>query len=120
MAHFAKLNSNNEVLDVVVVGNTCVNNLEFPESEPLGIYFCQSLFGKNTIWKQTSYNANFRGKYAYIGGTYDPALDVFLDPQPYPSWVLDSNYNWVAPVPYPDDGEKYFWDENKLEWVLAT
>lgn len=81
MAHFAKLDENNVVLQVIVVNNDVLQNLPFPESEPIGVAFCQSLFGIETIWKQTSYNANFRGNYAAIGGTYDPVVDQFIPPK---------------------------------------
>jgi hypothetical protein len=82
MAHFAKMDDQNIVLDVIVVNNAVVGNLPFPQSEPPGVAFCQSLFGKNTRWLQTSYNGSFRGVYAGIGYVYDPALDVFVDPAP--------------------------------------
>ena len=79
MAHFAQLDENNIVLQVIVVhNNELLDN--GVESEAKGIAFCQSLFGANTIWKQTSYNANFRGTYAGIGYTYDPINDVFVKP----------------------------------------
>lgn len=78
MAHFAQLDANNIVIEVIVVSNNVVEDLPFPESEPLGVAFCQSLYGADTVWKQTSYNANFRNVYAGIGDTYDPVLDVFV------------------------------------------
>ena len=79
MAHFAELDANNLVLRVIVVhNNELLDN--GVESEAKGIAFCQSLFGANTIWKQTSYNGNFRGMYAGIGYSYDPVNDVFVPP----------------------------------------
>ena len=85
MAHFAQLDANNVVTEVIVVNNAVVEDLPFPESEPLGVAFCQSLYGADTVWKQTSYNASFRGAYAGIGYTYDAATDVFVaPPQPLP------------------------------------
>lgn len=80
MAHFAQLDENNVVLQVIVVSNETLGGLEFPESEPVGVDFCQSLFGPDTTWKQTSYNSNFRGVYAGVGFTYDPVNDVFAPP----------------------------------------
>lgn len=80
MAHFAKLNENNVVLQVIVVNNEVLQNLPFPESESIGVAFCQSLFGADTVWKQTSYNANFRTRYASIGDIYDPVQDIFASP----------------------------------------
>lgn len=79
MAHFAKLDANNVVTEVIVVDNSVVEDLPFPESEPLGVAFCQSLYGADTVWKQTSYNSNFRGMYAGIGYVYDPVTDNFVN-----------------------------------------
>lgn len=119
MAHFAQLNSQNEVLDVLVVDNENVENLPFPDSEPVGIAFLNNLLQQDLIWKQTSYNNKFRARYAGIGMLYNLDLDVFVWPQPYPSWVLNTQtYDWEAPVLYPTDGKKYHWDEATLEWVL--
>lgn len=121
MAHFAQLDEANIVLTVIVVTNTTIDNLPFPDSESVGITFCQSLYGKDTIWKQTSYNANFRKNYAGIGFTYDAALDAFIPPQPFPSWVLNIQIcQWEAPVPYPNDGKDYYWDETTRTWVEVT
>jgi hypothetical protein len=80
MAHFAKLDDNNIVMEVNVVGNDIINNLPFPESEALGLAFLIQWSGGYTNWKQTSYNANFRKNYAGIGYTYDPVLDEFVPP----------------------------------------
>lgn len=84
MAHFAKIDENNVVTEVIVVNNDALHNLPFPESEPVGVAFCQSLFGADTIWKQTSYNGNFRGCYASKNYTYDSAIDEFVPPPPPP------------------------------------
>ena len=120
MANFAQLDGGYLVTEVIVVNNETINNLPFPESEPAGVAFLQSLFGSTTVWKQTSYNANFRRNYAGIGFTYDPVLDAFIAPKPYPSWVLNTTTcQWQAPVPYPDDGKTYIWDEATLSWVLV-
>jgi len=80
MAHFAWLDERNEVYQVSVVNNSDIQNLEFPESEAVGITHLTSVHGSGKTWKQTSYNANFRGKYAGIGDTYDAELDVFVSP----------------------------------------
>lgn len=118
MAHFAQLDNNNIVAQVIVVNNETIHNQNFPESEPIGIAFCQSLFGVETLWKQTSYNGNFRKRYAGIGYTYDTALDAFIAPKPYPSWSLDpATADWVAPVLMPTDGQQYIWDELTQSWV---
>lgn len=119
MASFAQLNENSIVIDVIVVNNDTIDNLPFPESEPVGVAFCQSLYGSTTVWKQTSYNANFRKNFAGIGYTYDPVLDAFIPPQPYPSWLLNTTTcQWQAPVPYPNDGKRYVWDETTQSWVV--
>jgi hypothetical protein len=81
MAHFAQLDENNVVLQVIVVNNNELMD-GTNESEAKGIAFCQSLYGADTIWKQTSYNDNFRGVYAGIGYSYDPVLDTFVPPPP--------------------------------------
>lgn len=118
MAHFAKLDETNTVTEIIVLNNDVVENLPFPESEPVGVSFCQNLFGGN--WKQTSYNRSFRKNYASINGVYDADLDAFIPPKPYPSWLLDTNTClWSPPIPYPDDGKLYRWDEPSLSWVVT-
>lgn len=115
MAHFALLDDNNTVLQVIVVGNEYLLDGEV-EKEERGVQFCIDTFGGG-IWKQTSYNNNFRKEYARVGGTYDPLHDVFIRPKPYPSWVLDSNFNWVAPIPYPGImGGDFVWNETSQTW----
>lgn len=118
MAHFAQLDENNIVLQVIVVNNATIEDLAFPESEPVGVVFCQSIYGSDTNWKQTSYNANFRKNYAGIDYTYDDILDAFIPLKPYPSWLLNTQIcQWEAPVPYPNDGKDYYWDETTQTWV---
>ena len=118
MAHFAKINNDNVVETVLVLDNAELNGLDFPESEAVGVAFFKNLFGEDTNWVQTSFNANFRKHYAGINFTYDPALDAFITPKPYPSWVLDEQTcTWDAPTPYPEDGKRYAWDENTVNWV---
>ena len=97
MAHFAQIDENNIVLQVIVVNNDVISNLPFPESESVGVSFCQSLFGGE--WKQTSYNNNFRGNYAGIGYTYDATNDVFYAPRPDASWTLNkTTWLWEPPA----------------------
>jgi hypothetical protein len=121
MAHFAKLDTNNVVLDVNVVSNDTINNLSFPESEPIGVAFLTEWSGGYSNWKQTSYNANFRKNFAGIGHTYNPTLDAFVAPQPYASWVLNTDTaRWEAPIPYPTDNKIYRWDEDTKSWVEIT
>ena len=120
MANFAQLDDAYLVTTVNVVNNETIDNIPFPESEPVGVAFLQSLFGNTAVWKQTSYNASFRKNYAGIGYTYDPVLDAFIAPKPYPSWLLNTaTCRWEAPVPYPNDGKRYYWDEATLSWVTT-
>jgi hypothetical protein len=119
MAHFAQLDESNVVTQVIVVANEELL-LDGAESEIKGVIFCKSLFGEDTKWVQTSYNANFRKNYAGIGYIYDPIADHFYAPQPYPSWTLNDDAKWEAPVAYPADGEAYDWNEDTQEWDLVT
>jgi hypothetical protein len=118
MAHFAELDNNDVVLRVIVVSNSDTSTPDGNEVESIGIAFCQRLFGGN--WRQTSYNGNFRVRYAGIGYTYNSQLDAFIPPKPYPSWVLSPvTVDWEAPVPYPTDGKVYFWNEGTGSWALV-
>lgn len=124
MAHFAKIDSNNIVEQVIVVNNEVITDSQGSEVEQLGIDFCKSLYGQDTNWVQTSYNSSFRGVYAGIGFTYDSANDIFYGPQPYPSWSLDENYVWQPPVPHPtvEEGstDAYSWNEDAQSWDLVV
>lgn len=119
MAHFAELNENNIVTKVIVVHNNELL-LNGEESETKGIDFCESLFGHRN-WVQTSYNGNIRYNFAGIGYTWDLDNNAFYAPQPYPSWSLNEDYIWEAPVPYPEDASEdkiYAWDEENQEWKV--
>jgi hypothetical protein len=114
MAHFAQLDENNYVVQVIVVSNDdCL--IEGVESESKGIEFCENLLGGR--WIQTSYNGNIRGRYGCVGYFYNETVDEFIAPQPYPSWSLDSSNEWQAPVARPNVAN--YWDEESLSW-LAT
>lgn len=116
MSHFAELDENNVVKRVIVVANKDTADADGNEKESIGVAFCQKLLGGN--WVQTSYNGSIRKNYAGIGYTYDTALDAFVPPKPYPSWVLNSDTaQWEAPVPMPTDGKRYSWDEASQSWV---
>jgi hypothetical protein len=118
MASFAKLNDKSIVIDGIALDNETVDNLPFPESEPVGVAFLTEWSGGYTNWKQTSYTASFRKNYAGIGFTYSVELDAFIPPKPYPSWLLNINTcQWQAPVPYPNDQKPYIWDEATQSWV---
>lgn len=114
MAHFAKLDANNVVIEVNVVANAA---LDPNDEEGSGIAFLTEWSGGHSHWKQCSYNGNFRKQYCGPGYRYDPAADVFVAPQPYASWTLDSNHDWQPPVPYPAGETLYAWDEESLSWV---
>jgi hypothetical protein len=123
MAHFAELDENNIVLRVIVVANKDTSDANGNEVESIGVAFCQKLFGGN--WKQTSYNGNIRKNYAGFGYTYRADIDAFVAPQPFPSWTLDADAQWQAPVPMPEDAytgeppKMYRWDEPTLSWVVV-
>lgn len=119
MAHFAEIDPNNVVLRVVVVGNKDTSDANGVEKEHIGAAFLEKLLGGT--WVQTSYNGNKRKNYAGVGYTYDAAIDAFVPPKPYPSWVLNNETaQWVAPVPMPTDGKKYTWDEATQSWVESA
>ena len=110
MAHYAKLNINNIVEQVIVIAN----DKEPTEAE--GIAFCETLFNGGK-WKKTSYNATIRKNFAGIGFSYNVIRDAFIPPKPYDSWVLDeATCQWIAPIAKPDDGKFYIWDEISKEW----
>ena len=135
MAHFAQLDENNVVTQVIVVGNDDTSDSNGTEVESIGIAFCQKLLGADTNWKQTSYNSNMRVRYAGIGYSYNAELDAFVAPQPFASWTLDNDTaDWVSPLgaapTLTDDeiaaGSYYSWDEdayqadNTAGWTLTT
>jgi hypothetical protein len=125
MAHFAELNSSNEVLRVVVISNDDVNSNGGDYSTSAET-FVASIVPHQTggvSWKQTSYNNNARKQYAGVGYTYDSSKNKFIAPQPFNSWSLDSNDDWQAPVTYPSTDEVgsnillIDWDEGNLRWT---
>ena len=101
MSHFAEIRDG-------IVQRVIVAEQDFINSGAVGDSF---------LWVQTSYNNNFRKQYAGIGYRYDKAADVFVAPQPYPSWTLDDNHDWVPPTAMPSDGKEYTWDEANTKWV---
>lgn len=117
MAHFAKLDENNIVLEVHVINNDV---LDPQNEEGSGIAFLTEWSGGYTNWKQTSYNANFRKNYAGIGDYYDSEKDAFISPKPYESWTLNQETcRWEPPTPYPADGRAYVWVEDDLNWQVV-
>ena len=135
MAHFCKLDDNNIVTQVIVVANEDTTDTNGVEVEEIGVAFCKKLLGAETNWKQTSYNNNFRVRYAGISYTYNEELNAFIAPKPYASWVLvEATADWESPEgPAPELTEEeiasrsfYKWDEdayqadNTTGWVLET
>lgn len=125
MAHFAKLDDNNIVTQVIVVANKDTADAAGVEKEHIGAAFCERLFGGT--WKQTSYNGNKRKNYAGIGYTFDAGRDAFIPPKPYASWVLvEETCQWKAPVDMPADAgtgeppKMYSWDEATTSWKEAV
>lgn len=118
MAHFAKLDQNNIVLEVNVVDNEHLLDANNIEREELGIAFLVQWSGGYPYWKQTSYNGSIRKNYAGVGYTYDAGRDAFIPPKSYASWILnETTCRWEPPVPYPTDDKYYVWDEATTSWV---
>lgn len=109
MAHYAFLDENNIVTEVIV---------GIDETELIEGLNPETWYGnfRGQVCKRTSYNHNIRKQYAGVGFTYNPSADVFIAPQPFLSWSLDENYDWQAPIPMPDEGS-WFWDEELGDWV---
>jgi hypothetical protein len=145
MAHFAQLDDNNVVTQVIVVSNDDTSDSNGTETESIGVAFCQKLLGAETNWKQTSYNSKMRGNYAGIGYTYMTnvatlgvgSTDIFITPQPHNSWSVGvTTATWYPPAnpgaaPALTDAEvaanKYYvWNESNYQadpataWVLTT
>ena len=119
MASFAKIGLNNKVIEVLSVHNNELLDSNGVEQEVNGIDFLTKLTGW-AIWKQTSYNSNFRKNHAGINYTYDEDRDAFIQPKPYNSWVLnETTCQWEAPVAYPDDEQRYSWNETTTSWDVV-
>jgi hypothetical protein len=104
MSHFAKIDSNNVVTEVIVAEQDFINS---------------GAVGDSFLWIQTSYNKNFRKNFAGKGFTYDKIRDAFIPPQPYPSWTLNEDTClWECPVTRPSDGNEYIWNEETQAWDL--
>jgi len=110
MSHFVKINKDSIVIEGIVAEQDFINS---------------GLVGDSFLWIQTSYNNNFRKQYGGVGYTYDKVNDVFILPQPYPSWILDDNFDWQPPIARPEDvisfprtsGDKrHTWNETTKSW----
>lgn len=120
MAYFAQLGYGNIVQQVISVSNADAPDPAPTHSEPLGQAFIAEVLALPGEWRQTSYNGNFRKQYCGPGYTYDADADVFVAPQPFPSWTLDANHDWQPPTPMPSEGGPWVWDEGTLSWVEIT
>ena len=106
MSHFAKIDNNNIVTDVIVAEQDFINS---------------GVVGDSFLWIQTSYNDNFRKNFGGIGDTYDKTKDAFIPVKPFSSWTLnETTCRWDAPVDYPDDGKIYLWNEATTNWKEKT
>jgi len=114
MGHYAKIDENNVVTQVVVVDNKDMADAFGVEKEHIGAAHLEKILGGT--WKQTSYNGNMRKNYAGIGYTYRADIDAFVPPQPFASWILNAQAQWEAPTPMPTDGKMYSWDEETTSW----
>lgn len=106
MSHWAELDENNIVKRVLVGDNNMPNE---------GYDWLIATLGGR--WVQTSYNHNFRVRFASAGYSYDEERDAFIPPKPFPSWIFDEeSCNWVAPVPEPTSGGTWYWNEDIKDW----
>jgi hypothetical protein len=109
MAHFAEIDNQNLVTRVLVVSNN---------HEARGQEFLANDLGLGGRWIQTSYNGNFRKNFAGIGFTFDEQRDAFIPPKPFQKWILnEETCQWESPIPYPNDGLNYYWDDEIGQWV---
>ena len=129
MAHYALIDSNNIVVQVITGVDENITQTDLDGTQVGGTTEAWEKFYASLPWfagltcKRTSYNGNIRANFASIDGKYDPDFDVFIAPQPYPSWKLNyTTYQWVAPVAKPEDTEEYFyiWSEINKEWIQVA
>jgi hypothetical protein len=114
MAHFAKLGVGNIVEQIIVVSN------DIATTEQAGVDFINKLYNTRDVWKQTSYNSNFRKNFAGIGYQYDQTRDAFIAPKHFNSWILnESTCRWQAPVACPNNDNIYSWNESTLTWDIV-
>jgi len=123
MAHFAKLDDDNTITQVIVVSDADCKDQDGNEVEAIGVAFCNKLLGGR--WVQTSYNGNIRKRYAGIGYSYNEQYNVFIAPKPFDSWILNTTtFDWDPPVPYPTESfdlenlSYYTWNETNRTWDL--
>ena len=125
MAYFAKLGTGNIVEQVISINNSVITDGNGVEQEQLGNDFINKLYNTRDVWKQTSYNNNFRKNYAGIGYHYDQTRDAFIPPKPFNSWILNEDTcRWESPVDMPttelEDNQYYYWNESIINWEIKT
>ena len=125
MAYFAKLGTGNIVENVISINNAVITDANGVEQEKLGVDFINKLYNTRDVWKQTSYNNNFRKNYAGIGYQYDQTRDAFIPPKPFNSWILnETTCQWNSPVAMPatelEDNQYYSWNESIINWEIKT
>jgi hypothetical protein len=125
MAYFAKLGTGNIIENVISINNSVITDSNGVEQEQLGVDFINKLYNTRDVWKQTSYNNNFRKNYAGIGYQYDQTRDAFIAPKPFNSWILNEDTcRWNAPVAIPttelEDNQYYSWNESIINWEIKT
>jgi hypothetical protein len=123
MAYFAKLGTGNIVEQVISINNAVITDANGVEQEQLGNDFINKLYNTRDVWKQTSYNNNFRKNFAGIGYQYDQTRDAFIAPKPFNSWILNEDTcRWEAPVAMPtttlEDNQYYSWNESIINWEV--
>jgi len=126
MAHYAFIDENNVVVQVITGVDETVTQTDLDGTIVGGSSEAWEQFYENQRWhsgltcKRTSYNNNIRKQYASIGYTYNVEADVFVKPQPFSSWTLDSNHDWQPPTPMPVDDKRYAWFEPNQQWIEIT
>ncbi len=125
MAYFAKLGTGNIIEKVISINNSVITDSNGIEQEQLGVDFINKLYNTRDVWKQTSYNNNFRKNYAGIGYQYDQQRDAFIPPKPFNSWILNEDTClWNAPVTMPatelEENQYYSWNESIINWEIKT
>lgn len=125
MAHYALIDSNNIVTSVITGVDENITQVDLNgetvggSSEAWETFYASLPWNEGLICKRTSYNNAIRKRFAGPGFTYDAVNDVFIAPQPFKSWTLDSNHDWQPPIPMPADNNIYFWSDTLVEWVLV-
>lgn len=118
MAHFAQIDGDNFVVNVIVVPDSAAPDPPSDTSQALGREYIANTLRLPGTWIQASINARIRGMFPGIGCIYHPENDVFSHPKQFESWTWDSaEAMWVPPIPYPEDDNEYYWNEEDQQWI---